>query len=94
MLYNFYTFLRKCSMKPLKGGRSEALTISPHDLSGSQSAAGLGKGFSRATPPVSKKRQSRSLISPLQKSQRSNESPIGTVLCYKIVCSLIQKGSE
>ena len=75
LLIQFLTFLRKCSMNPLKGGRSEALTISPHDLSGSQSAAGLGKGFSKATPPVSKNRQSRSLISPLEWSKDIVETP-------------------
>lgn len=39
-----------------------ALTISDHDLSVSQSGAGFGCRFSRATPPVKKKIKASSLI--------------------------------
>lgn len=48
-------------------GRLLALTISDQDLSVNHSGAGLGKGFSKATPPVNKKVQTSSTISPLKK---------------------------
>ena len=48
------------SNNPLRFGRLEALTISPQDLSPSHSGAGLGWGFSRATPPVNRKRHTSS----------------------------------
>lgn len=53
-------------MKPLKAGISEQRTISAQDLSDSQVGAGFGKGFSKATPPVSKNRHSWSSSSPLK----------------------------
>ena len=60
-----HTLCCTCSMKPLKAGRSEHRTISAHDLSVSQSEPGLGKGFSRAMPPVRRNLHSRSSTDPL-----------------------------
>ncbi len=56
-------------MSPLRLVRLEARTISDHDLSVSHSGAGFGCGFSRATPPVSRKRHTASSIEPLQHEQ-------------------------
>lgn len=52
--------------KPLRDVRLEALTHSPQAFSVSHSGAGLGWGFSRATPPVSRKRHTSSSTRPLQ----------------------------
>lgn len=73
------TLLWKCSMKPWNAGKSQQRTISAHDLSVSQSVAGLGKGFSKATPPVSRNRHSRSSILPLY----------GTWICKAVVSKYI-----
>lgn len=60
------------SNKPLKFGSREALTISPHDLSLNQSGAGLACGFSKATPPVNRKRHIVSSTRPLIKLKENN----------------------
>jgi hypothetical protein len=61
-----FTFSLNSSINPLNAGRSEHLTISDHDFSDNQAGAGFGKGFSKATPPVSKNRHSKSSIVPLK----------------------------
>ena len=63
------TFVLKWSIKPLKTGMSEHRTISAHDLSVSQPLVGLGKGFSKATPPVSRNLHSWSFSSPLKMNE-------------------------
>ena len=60
----------KCFKIPLNEGRAEQRTISAQDLSVSQSEAGFGNLFSRATPPVSKNRHSCSSILPLEKNKK------------------------
>lgn len=62
------------SIRPSKAGSCEQRTISAHDLSVSQLEAGLGKGFSRATPPVSRNRHSWSLTSPLNTGRNMSVS--------------------
>ena len=67
-IYWIQTILTCCCMwskNPLNAGRSEHLTISAQDLSGSQRGAGLGKGFSKATPPVRRNLHSISSTLPL-----------------------------
>lgn len=56
----------KCLRIPWNDGSAEHRTISAQDLSVNQSDAGFGNLFSRATPPVNKKRHSCSSILPLK----------------------------
>lgn len=55
----------KWSMNPVNADNCEARTISAQDLSDSQKGAGLGNGFSSATPPVNRNLHSSSTIFPL-----------------------------
>ena len=64
------TLSLKCSIKPWKAGRSDARTISAHDLSGNHRGAGFANGFSKATPPVNKNLHSWSSIFPLKQIYR------------------------
>ena len=69
-------------MNPLKAGSCEARTISLQDLSLSQAEAGLGYGFSSATPPVSKNLHSWSSTSPLQVDAAQQSFQIRKLLVY------------